>query len=482
MIDTRNYCGRISPVRLAFIGSLLLSMVAYWSNPILSKDSAFYLDLANTFNAEGFAATLKRYDWPWYPILIAVSHQATSLSSELCAHLWCALFMAGACTVTVACVQRRIESAGYLACLVVLAMPAFNAFRGEILREFGFWFFCLLAIWLAMRWEERPGWLAGVWVQMAVAGSFLFRREALLLVPAMILWQFTDPRWRRDWLRQLQLSALPVVGVVLLGFYLAASGAFAKVGMYWSLVSPENLFVKFAEISGRFAATVLEKYSRDEAGYILFFGFLAVILLKFLKLLGPFLVPMLSKRCWSGAKSLCNTFRLSSLAWGFYLAVLMVFFIQLRFMNSRYTSFLNWLAVPLVVYLLLAFVREYPRLARVVMAVALVVMVDNVVSLSAKKTHYRDAGIWISRNLPTDATVFYDDERIRYYAGRGYSMDQTVTKAMAMSPENAGRYRYFAVEEKADAPWLQGWLTQQNRRVLARFSNAKGAAVLVIGE
>lgn len=481
MIDIKDSCRKMTPVKLAFAASLLLSLIAYWNSPILSKDSAFYLDLANTFLVEGPAAILKRYDWPWFPVLVAVSHQLTFLSLELCAHLWCALFMAGACAVTVACVQKRIEDAGYLACLVVLSMPAFNAFRGEILREFGFWFFSLLAIWLAMRWEERPGWLAGVWVQMAVAGAFLFRREALLLMPAMVLWLVTDHRWRSDWRRYFQLNALPLVGASLLGGYLAASGGFSKAGLYWQLINPEKFFAKFAGISSLFATTVLEKYSRDEAGYILFFGFLAVILLKFFKMTGPFLLPMLFRHSWHGTKDICRNFRLSCFSWGLYLVVLMVFFVQQQFMNSRYASFLNWLAVPLVVYLLLAFVREYPRLARVLLVVAVIVMVDNVVSLSAKKTHYREAGLWISRNVPIDATVYYDDERIRYYAGRGYSMD-VVAKSVAMNPENAGRYRYFVIEEKADASWLPEWLIRQNRRVLSDFSNAKGATVLVIGE
>lgn len=470
-----------SPAKVAFLGSLLLSFIAYWNAPILNKDGAFYLDLAKTFSDAGFSAVLQRYDWSWFSILISISHQLTSLPLESCAHLWCAFFMAGACSLSVACVEKHLESAGWLACLVVLSLPAFNSFRGEILRDFGFWFFCMLTIWLAMKWEARPGWFAGVLVQLAVLGAVLFRREALLLVPSIILWQMTDRRWRKDWQRYAQLNTLPVAGVFLLGFYLFAVGGFSKAGIYWQLISPEKFFAKFAEISDLFATTVLTKYSWDDAGYILGVGFLAVILLKFIMLMGPFVVPLLFRSSWTGIKTQFGNFRLSCFAWLFYLIVLMVFFVQLQFINSRYTSFLNWLAIPFVTLLLLSFSKEYPKLSRFLLAISLVVMLDNVVSFSAKKTHYREAGQWLAGNVPKNEQIYYEDERIRYYAGWGYSMDQ-VPKAAALSPEHVGEYRYFVLEGKADEPWLREFLTQQHKRILTQFSNKKKNTVLVIGD
>lgn len=479
-----NFLSKISNAQFpkaAFWGSLALSLIAYFNNPILNKDGAFYLDLARTFLQEGFSATFLRYDWSWFAILLAGSHQLTTLPLELCAHLWCAFFMAGTCALSVACVNRRMESCGFLACIVVLATPAFNAFRGDILREFGFWFFCILAVWLTMRWEDRPGWLAGLWVQLAVIAAVLFRREALLLVPSLILWQSFERDRRKDWRRYLQLNAIPTAVLLSVLGYLFGAGGIAKAGLYWQLISPEKVIAKFLDTSSLFASAVLAKYSQDEAKYILGFGFLTVVLLKFFSLMGPFVLPILFRRSWVGIRTAFREYRLSCLAWVFYLLALMVFFIQLQFINSRYTSFLNWLAVPFVVYLLAAFSKEYPRLFRVLLVVSLVVMFDNVISLSAKKTHYRDAGKWLAVNVAKDEKIYYDDERIRYYAGLGYSTEE-IPREIALSPGRSGEYRYFVLEEKADRPWLQEWLKAGNRQILSQFANSKGNTILIVGE
>jgi hypothetical protein len=43
------------PATTAFIGSILLSLIALHFNPILGRDSAFYLSLAELYQAGGIA-------------------------------------------------------------------------------------------------------------------------------------------------------------------------------------------------------------------------------------------------------------------------------------------------------------------------------------------------------------------------------------------------------------------------------------------
>lgn len=474
---------RLSAPQWAFIGSLLLSWIAVSNAGTVAKDAAFYIDLAQYFIDHDLADTFKRYDWPWFPVLLGATHALTGIPLETVAYLWCALFMAGTCALLVDGISRRLPGSGYWACLVVLAIPAYNSFRDDILREYGFWFFCVLALWFALLWEERGGWARATLIQLAVLLAALFRLEAVLLMPALMLWQVAGLTTRAGWGRMAQLVALPLLVAVLTGGVLLAFDRLplGRIEYYLNLVDPRSLFATFNSVSERFGATLLQKYSADDAGTILFFGFLATLLLMFVKLLGPFSVPFLFREGWAAIRTYRTSFSAFAWAWLCYFAVLMFFFIQQQFINARYTSFLDLLAVPLAVIALVALARRFPKGVRVLVVVALLVMLANVISLSAKKTHYIEAGHWLAQHAQPADAIYYDDPRIGYYAGWGYQ-PSALTREEAMSDSRVSAYRYYLIEAKADEPWLQQWLQQHRRQVLAEFANAKGATVLVLGE
>lgn len=474
---------RFSAVQWTFIGSLLLSWIAVSYAGTVAKDAAFYLDLAQHFIDHGLADTFSRFNWPWFSVLLGITNIFTGIPLETAAYLWCALFMAGTCALLVDGISRRLPGCAYWACLVVLAMPAYNNFRDDILREYGFWFFCILALWFALRWEERGGWGRALLIHLSILLAALFRLEAVLLMPALVLWQICGMRTRAGAIRMAQLVALPVLVTVVAGAGLLLFDRLplGRIEYYLHLIDPRSLFATFSSVAERFGATILQKYSADDAGTILFFGFLATLLLTFAKLLGPFSVPFLFREGWLAIGTFRQKFAIFAWAWLCYFAVLMFFFIQQQFINGRYTSFLNMLAVPLVVIALVALARRFPRGIKALVVVALLVMLANVISLSAKKTHYIEAGQWLSQHAqPTDA-IFYDDSRIGYYAGWGYQLPN-ISRGQAMSDSRVSDYRYYLIEAKADEAWLQQWLQQHHRQILAEFANAKGATVLVIGE
>ena len=150
MIDLIRRPLRIPPVVLAFAGSLLLHLVAISGTVIVNRDAALYLHIARQVVELGPGAAQAHFDWPWFSLLIAGTHVLLGLPFETAAYLWCVLFMGGTCALLVAICQRYVAGSGYWACLVVLSIPACNQLRDDILREFGFWFFCVLALWLAL--------------------------------------------------------------------------------------------------------------------------------------------------------------------------------------------------------------------------------------------------------------------------------------------------------------------------------------------
>lgn len=466
------------PVWLAFFGSLLLSLIAVMGTATVGRDAALYIDVAQQVTEHGPNVAWASFDWPWFSLLLAATHSILRLPLELSAYLWCGLFFAGTSALMVDCVRQRSPDITRWACLVMLAMPAVNAFRNDIIRECGFWFFCTLALWLALRWQARGGWLRAAFIHMAIVAAALFRLEALLLMPALALWQLPSLWSSSRRLSFFQFSLLPVLGLLVV----SVTGVLmsARVVLYLDMIEPRGVFASFQMLCDQFANSLINKYSQDEAGRIIFFGILATMTITFVKLMGPFAVPFILRRNWGVLGIYWRDYRPFAWAALLYLVVLVLFFIKQQFMNARYMSFLNLLFVPVLAMGLAAFAREFPRLGKGLVVLALLVMLSNVISTGAGKTHYIEAGRWMSSHVEPDAPTYFSDGRISYYAGRGYVLP-VLTQEEAISPAHAGDYRYFVIEAKGDEPWLNEWLAAHKLRILEHFANRKGATVVVIG-
>ena len=466
------------PVWLAFFGSLLLSLIAVMGTATVGRDAALYIDVAQQATEHGPNVAWASFDWPWFSLLLAATHSILRLPLELSAYLWCALFFAGTSALMVDCVRQRSPDITRWACLVMLAMPAVNAFRNDIIRECGFWFFCTLALWLALRWQARGGWLRAAFIHMAIVAAALFRLEALLLIPALALWQLPSLWSSSRRLSFFQFSLLPILGLLVV----SVTGVLmsARVVLYLDMIEPRGVFASFQMLCDQFANSLINKYSQDEAGRIIFFGILATMTITFVKLMGPFAVPFILRRNWGVLGIYWRDYRPFAWAALLYLVVLVLFFIKQQFMNARYMSFLNLLFVPVLAMGLAAFAREFPRLGKGLVVLALLVMLSNVISTGAGKTHYIEAGRWMSSHVEPDAPTYFSDGRISYYAGRGYVLP-VLTQEEAISPAHAGDYRYFVIEAKGDEPWLNEWLAAHKLRILEHFANRKGATVVVIG-
>lgn len=474
---------RIPPARLAFLGSLLLSLVAVAGTIIAGRDAALYLHVAAEAVERGPRVAFGLFQWPWFSLLLAGSHWLLGLPIEMAAYLWCAVFMAGTCAVLVSITERSLPASGYWACLVVLSAPAFNTLRYDIIREFGFWFFCTLALWLTVDWLRRGGWLKAASIQLAVGLAALFRLEAVFLIPVLFLCLLPDLTTRQGWIRLLQVNTLCLAGILIVSAFvlLGQSVAQPRIVYYLQLLNPTSVLARFELMAGGFAKAALQPYATGDARQIVLFGLSLTVLAKFFTLSGPFAVPFLYRPGWLGVRDYWRDLRPLAWAWCLYFCVLMLFFVQLGFLNARYVSFLNLLAVPMLTMVLMRFARRFPRSSKVLVMVALLVMLHNVIPFGAKKTQYLEASAWLSAHTQTSDGIFYDDSRIAYYAGRGYP-SMPVTREQLMTAEVAQKYRYFVFVARPDDAALRHLLEKQGKRTLVKFANRKGDTVLIVGD
>ncbi|MCA1974546.1 MAG: hypothetical protein LDL44_17055, partial [Caenispirillum sp.] len=351
-----------------------------------------------------------------------------------------------------------------------------------ILREYGFWFFCLLAFWLAMRWQEAPRWREALVCQLALGIAALFRLEAVAFFPALMLWQaFAAPAGQR--LRRiLMIACLPLAAGMLAA--VAYGGGLletpARVAYYLEAANPLRTLQIIGEAGGRMSQHVFpHKYSREEAGYILFFGLLSVIPVKFLMMSGVFLVPL--AYAFAGRPLREVLARWQPLPWAFlaYLLVLTAFITHQFFLVGRYVSMLNLLAVPVAAAGLALLMRRFPRWKWLMVALALATMAANVVSFSPRKTHIVEAGRWLATQAIDSRRVGVDNGRIAHYAGWRRGQSRLLDRDAMVAALAEGRLEMVVIEASRKDADAEKWLADHGLRVVQRFANEAGDAVIV---
>lgn len=481
---TSTLASRISPAWTAFLGSLVLSLIAILGTSEPNRDGMLYIETARLFSESGLAAAKANFDWVVFPILIACMSKISGIGYETASYLLNALLLAGVCTTLVRITEELDSRATWSACLVALALPAINHYREFLIREFGFWLFCLLAILFALRWARRPNWAGGLIVQASIAAACLFRLEAGAFFAALALWQIlATGSWRQRLQRLSMLVWLPVVGVML-GAALMLSGQAdlgGRVSSYAAAANPIALTAKFKLAANRFADTVLNHYSKEEAASILFFGLISMIPKKFLEMSGAFIIPQIYFFWTDSPRRRIAGYQ--PIGWFFtvYCIVLTAFLTVNLFLSARYVTLLNILTVPLIAVGLRGLVDRLPGWRYAIVGFVMLLAIANAVSLSPKKTQYRDAGQWLAANAFASSTTYIDDSRTGYYAGPthywearnrgGIDVGQAIEK---------NQFEYYVFELSRHDTQKADWIRSLNLDEVKRFKNTQGDAIVVM--
>lgn len=467
--------GTLGPARTVFLASLLLSLLALQKGT-LNRDGMLYVETARAFMADGFSAAMTTFNWPFLPLLMALISQATGLHPETSGHVLNALFMAGACALLVACSRRMFPEAGWYVGLVVLALPGLNDYRDELLREYGCWFFCMLALWLALRWSDRPTWTLALVAQGMLGVAALFRPEALALLPALLLWQWFAAPGPERWKRLAMMGSLSAIAFFALMALLVTDQLNAgRIAGDFQRLALNQFAAKTEALAG-----VLSNYGQEQAGLILFFGSLAIIPVKFAGKMGIFLVPLLYAFV---GQSLRQTLSRNSLfAWVFlaHLLVLCVFVLEMQFLAGRYIAPLLLFSAPLAGYGFLRLVHRFPAWKLPLVFLALLIATSNVITFAPPKRHFIEAGEWLSANAEDTPRVYIDSARAAYYAGWRFSSRPSPEKRTELI-EGLKRKEYDLVilevtrKESAIASFLAQW----GLAVVIEFHHPGGDRIIV---
>lgn len=480
---------KLNPVRVAFIGSLLLSLIASQKDTI-NIDGMLYVETARVFLHEGFESALRTFYWPFLSILMAWVSQLTGIGLDTSGYLLNAFFMAGTCALLVASAARFFPESSWYLCLVILSVPGLNGYRDELLREFGAWFFVVLALWLALRWGDAPRLMTALAAQVALVLAALFRPEALALFPALIFWQvFAAPSGER-WGRVVQIGALPLLGFTLLvALHEAGSLGSGRLATDLGRLNPERFLAKAHAMAPAFVNAqamdpAFARWVSDQAGIILFFGSLAIIPVMFVSKMGILMIPLLYSVIGERVR---ETFVRNQLfLWGFlgYFLVLCVFVLDMQFLSGRYPALLLLFSAPLTGHGFWLLTKRFPRWSATMVACSSLVMIANVVDLRPGKQHFVEAGAWLAKNVNESPRVYVESASSAYYAGWRFpgtfsSQHSPERRADMVSGLIHGEYDLAVLEVSQKEPPIEPWLKSANLKQIASFVDRNGDAVIV---
>lgn len=171
-----------------FIGALLLRIIKVFQDTVIAHDGILYIKMAKII-ASGDLGKISEYSFfNLYPVLIALAHPIFG-DWEWSGRMISA-FLGSLTVIPFFLMVRKMidQRVALVASLLYLISSHFIEFSAEVLRESSFWFFSMMALWLAWEGIGKKKWYLFS-LSSIFAGLATFTRiEGLVIFILVCLW------------------------------------------------------------------------------------------------------------------------------------------------------------------------------------------------------------------------------------------------------------------------------------------------------
>ena len=475
---------KASPVAMTFLLSIALSLASLSYRASMNPDGMVHIMAGRIFIEEGFSAALRFFDWPFFSILIGIVGWALPISYESAGYLINILMLSGACALMVKITQRYVPNSAWLACLVVLALPALNENRHNVMREDGAWFFLIVAIWLAIRAPKQITLLNAVGPTVALFLAFLFRAEFAVFYPVLILWQWYALHNHRTLANSVRLFALPAMSLIAMAIAVSLFSldeTLIRIRRFLSFVDLAALQTVFDQKAALIGRHIMQpEFGQDGNIPVLTWGLLGYAFNSFLEMCYALAIPLAVGLYWKFRNR--KSFAPFGALFLIYTCVLLAFVFRNYFISDRYSAPLAILCIPLITYGMYQLYAQKRKLAAYLVTILLLLnSLDNVISTGDQDTHLVEAGHWIKEHQIPERETYIDFARIAYHADwvkYNFKFDKP-TQARRDRAYNDPKIRYITLWRHLSDDELK-WREGKNLVLLAEFTNSKGRKVLIL--
>ena len=449
-------------------GSLLISCWLILSNDVINRDGVRYVAAAEAIAAGNLQGAFDAFPWPFHAALMAAVHVVTGLSAEMSGYL---LIPPLHLLVVFAFLAILREMGGtkpvlWAGLALVLLHPELNDTLPSILRDQGYWAFWLLGLLHFIRYLKRRRWRDAVLWTLWTALALLFRIEGLvfLLLMPLALLASSGERWKA---RLFSAARIYAPAACLAGLMLASAVMLGRDAIMLDegrLLEPlqrvQNIWVgitdRITSHGWELGKTLLPRYSRNHGPAAMWVVLVYIAAIESFRAVNWLYVALavaggFVRRLRPDARIL------PVIWWAMAINFMLIggFVLSEFYLSMRYAAGLG-----LVVMLLASFglaslwqnekercwTSRTNRLAYPAAVTALVIVgASGLISIGPRKDHERAAGAWVREHVPMEDSVFFDDMRLGYYAGRPYERGTNHSWPLVRSLLRKGEHHEYEV-------------------------------------
>lgn len=494
------------------MASIVLSIWSGINGSIINNDGVCYLQSAEMLS-QGLNAGMHacaQAKWPLYSILIAGLAYFTSLSYFMAACVLDTGFSIMTAVLFVKIVswisqsvavhvdrnslpeKSRHETLLWLAAIVVLLSNEFNSVRYLIIRDHGFWAFYMLSMFFLLRYFQHYRWFDVIAWCVSLVIATLFRVEGavfLLLLPFLSLLN-TRLTFASRIVAFCKMNALLIVlgaGLILWVFVASPKNLGRLNELYLQLTYGfSQLVIDYKIRADHLSEYVLSPFAASYSTWILFITLIVWYVISAIKNVS-LIYGILAIFAWS--KKIVKASHATRLVlWGYVainVLVTAVFLAEHMFLSKRYL-----IALSLVLMIWVPFALQYLYLRwsyqkwPMVLASLLIVATSlgGIFAFGHSKKYIYDAGIWLAKNTPNDATLYSNEILVLYYANRKdiYKNNTSYKDIKGLKNINWQEYQYFALRlDKNNVAKAVPYLQETHAQPIKIFANKRGDQVRV---
>jgi hypothetical protein len=475
---------RLSLSEARFLGAAIVLLAWTFSvvvGDVINRDGILYLQAARAFQQHDIRAAFEIYPWPFYSIAIALLSNVSGLSLPHAAYCLNGILLWLMADSSIR-IYHEIEPSAKLKWLPMILLLSLGqvAKRLEVVRDWGFWGFMLLAFCYLIIFRNRRPLSAAFGWQVAGLLALVFRLEALVyLILAPLYLLFGRETWKARMTVYLQANSLLLIAAVGLLFaaLLWPELVFYRPSKLWRYLDIVYLWNTFSAHADVFADQLLTKYSQKHAPWMLATGILVAVVMQIATTLGWVYLAIIGYGAYRFGFPSGISYRLIGYLFLIGFCLLAVFFTREMVIVTRYAVLSALLLIPFVSHYLEKLLLNRGQYARVVKGVAalavFVLFVDSIIVTTDSKISMKETGVWVQQHLPQASKISASDPRLLYYSGRGVSFDPK--ESDVMNPENMDESRlegfdYFLFRSTKLVPSLKRWEMRGLISPVAEFS------------
>ncbi len=476
---------------------LLAAWMQYIQHGWINPDTVLYFEHARLISLGDWHGAMAVYPWPFYGAAIAAVHKlgfSIHFAAQLLNMLFFGIAMAGFLKIIqLAGGTNRAMLAGTL--LVFGSQYIVGDVLEMLMRDEGFWAFYLFAIFFFMRFYARQATQDAISWQLCIGIATLFRIEGLMyaaFLPLAWLLRQDMPIATRT-TKMLASYSLSLIALMLLIIVIAISPQlnvqdFGRLNEIFTFSLHQELINKLLMQADIMSEQVLGKYLEEFAVQGLLLTFLYIIAAKIVTATGFIGLGL----AWFGVKSRQSLF--TKQIYTVMLTILAISLMSMLFtitkvfvLSGRYVVPFAWILLIFSAFFWTALSKQKPNhwIHVLICIVLLFGFIKNILPKQDGYNYQQQAVEWIHTNKTHNLSIFYDDERVRFYAGAPFIGKDLDSLALIKAAEKDGSLNHYQIlmvsSSKKHAEGEQ--FVQQNLpefKEIKRFSSNKKDKHLIV--